>query len=73
VAKVTCGQQVYNPATEVIKIVGGQDSERGEFPFMVSLKLAGKHICGAAIINERHIVTAAHCVAGWVTRQGLEA
>ena len=49
--------------TNAIKIVGGQDSDRGEFPFMVSLKKGDKNICGGSILNKRYIITAAHCVS----------
>ncbi|XP_008214285.1 chymotrypsin-1-like [Nasonia vitripennis] len=43
-------------------IVGGEDAELGDFPYQVSLKVVGKSICGGSIIDDTHVVTAAHCV-----------
>ncbi|XP_043256115.1 chymotrypsin-1-like [Colletes gigas] len=47
---------------DVEKIVGGKNARPGQFPYTVSLKVWNQHICGGAIINKNHILTAAHCV-----------
>jgi len=44
-------------------IVGGQDvDEPGKWPWQASLQQHNSHICGAAIISDTWLVTAAHCV-----------
>ncbi|XP_053555218.1 coagulation factor IX isoform X2 [Bombina bombina] len=44
------------------RIVGGTDSLKGEFPWQVHLvNKNGAGFCGGSIVNEKWVVTAAHC------------
>lgn len=46
------------------KIVGGKETEEGAYPWQVMLwEPERKAFCGGSIINERWIMTAAHCFA----------
>jgi len=54
------------------RIVGGDEATAHNWPWQASLRSSGwfgsSHICGATIINERYLITAAHCVDGATTR-----
>ncbi|KAM5221526.1 coagulation factor IX [Ctenodactylus gundi] len=44
------------------RVVGGEKAKPGQFPWQVLLKSDTKAFCGGSIVNEKWIVTAAHCI-----------
>ncbi|EHB03016.1 Transmembrane protease, serine 11B, partial [Heterocephalus glaber] len=55
-----CGRRARISATHD-RIKGGSTAQEGEWPWQASLKMNGRHYCGATLISEVFLVTAAHC------------
>ena len=56
-----CGEVTNQNA----RIVGGQKSERGNWPWIAALLLDKTYpYCGGVLIDDWHILTASHCVNG---------
>ncbi|KAK9721049.1 Regulatory CLIP domain of proteinase [Popillia japonica] len=53
---------------EVFRILGGELSDLGEFPWMALLEYQTRNgkgfYCGGVLINSRYVLTAAHCIKG---------
>ncbi|XP_012530794.1 proclotting enzyme [Monomorium pharaonis] len=56
-----CGAKNGNQDQE--RIVGGKNADPGEWPWIAALFNAGRQFCGGSLIDDNHILTAAHCVA----------
>ncbi|XP_061483882.1 enteropeptidase isoform X2 [Rhineura floridana] len=46
------------------KIIGGSDAQEGAWPWVVSLHFNSRPVCGASLVNNEWLVSAAHCVYG---------
>ncbi|XP_068930890.1 enteropeptidase [Petaurus breviceps papuanus] len=61
------------------RIVGGNNAKEGAWPWMVSLFFDGRPLCGASLINDEWLVSAAHCfyrrnsVSRWKAVLGLHS
>lgn len=56
---IDCGQ--FPRKIYWAKIIGGQDAEVNEFPWIAMLYYNGNANCAGSLINTRYILTAAHC------------
>lgn len=50
-----CGQKGSN------RIVGGVQTGVNEWPWQAALMLRDSQFCGGSLINDRYVLTAAHC------------
>ncbi|XP_077130104.1 serine protease 33-like [Ranitomeya variabilis] len=51
-----CGSPVFSS-----RIVGGTNALDGEWPWQISLRYHGSHICGGTLISSQWVMSAAHC------------
>ena len=67
VSGVACGKSSLLSPLPGGKIVGGVMADWGQLPFVAALESPrGQQLCGAAILNDRWVATAAHCIGRWV-------
>ncbi|XP_073502340.1 transmembrane protease serine 9-like [Phyllobates terribilis] len=62
-----CGQPPFSQ-----RIVGGQSSVPGKWPWQISVKRGDIHLCGGSLISRSWVVTAAHCVSPESSESGAE-
>jgi len=55
-----CG--IRPPGARVRRLISGYDATPNSWPWMVSVQKNGNHWCGGVLINNRWVLTAAHCV-----------
>ncbi|CAL4075330.1 unnamed protein product [Meganyctiphanes norvegica] len=51
-----------------IRIVGGENTKLNEWPWQVALAYNKIFLCGGSLISDRHILTAAHCIFGSLSK-----
>ncbi|GFR67051.1 transmembrane protease serine 6 [Elysia marginata] len=67
-AQASCGVQRRHQ----FRVIGGTDSQECEFPWVVGV-LVSRFWCGGAILDRRHILTAAHCFKDSATSRVFSA
>jgi hypothetical protein len=61
IATASCGAK--NGYQDQERIVGGHNADVGEWPWIAALFNGGRQFCGGSLIDNIHILSAAHCVA----------
>uniref|UniRef100_A0A1I8NVF3 Peptidase S1 domain-containing protein n=1 Tax=Stomoxys calcitrans TaxID=35570 RepID=A0A1I8NVF3_STOCA len=60
-----CTDCVCGIANTQKRIVGGQETEVHQYPWMTMLLYGGRFYCAGSLINDQFVVTASHCVYGF--------
>uniref|UniRef100_A0A1I8MXH9 Peptidase S1 domain-containing protein n=1 Tax=Musca domestica TaxID=7370 RepID=A0A1I8MXH9_MUSDO len=57
-----CAACKCGAANSIRRIVGGYETQVNQYPWMAMLLFRGHFYCGASLISDRYVVTAAHCL-----------
>jgi len=57
-----CGRSVQQSLNTGPYIVHGNDAAAGRWPWHVAILRDENVICGASLVDEYHVITAAHCI-----------
>lgn len=44
------------------RIIGGKETTIDKIPYLVSVRLNGRHRCGGSIISQKHVLTSSNCL-----------
>ncbi|XP_038058130.1 atrial natriuretic peptide-converting enzyme-like [Patiria miniata] len=70
VIRLSCEEQECGRQGQMPRVVSGRDVLPGEVPWMVSLSHPKRqnvdHYCGGALISNKWVITAGHCVSGFL-------
>nr|QBA18416.1 MASP-related molecule Type 2 [Littorina littorea] len=65
-----CGRPDIQPHLDSHRVVGGREGVEGSWPWQVSVRLTGKHLCGGTLIDPYWVLCAAHCFqSNWRTTE----
>ncbi|XP_011252863.2 chymotrypsin-2-like [Camponotus floridanus] len=59
-------------ALRVRRLIGGVVASESEFPYQVSLRYYDVHICSGVLINDRYVLSAAHCICNLIDEPSEE-
>ncbi|KAL1782929.1 transmembrane protease serine 9-like [Sigmodon hispidus] len=54
------------------RILGGLEAEAHSRPYMASVQVNGTHVCGGTLVDERWVLTAAHCMDGVIANESVQ-
>ena len=62
-----CGERQQDPASLQVRVYGGEEARPNEFPWaalVIIRNTSSRHhvSCGASLLTDRHLLTAAHCL-----------
>ncbi|XP_059906984.1 acrosin isoform X1 [Gadus macrocephalus] len=62
-----CGKRSLVARPGGSRIVGGREAPIGAWPWLVSIQIKARHLCGGTILNSLWVLTATHCFRNYPT------